>query len=78
MLADAGADVYCKHKVTKSNALHVAIANKHYSVAMQLVKSKFPPNELNFEEATPLLMIVDDISENGIKLAKELLKHNCD
>ena len=33
-LADAGADVYCKHKITKSNALHVAIANQHYSVAI--------------------------------------------
>jgi len=43
-----------------------------------LIKSKYPPNEKNFDGVTPLLMTVDDTSDNGVKLAKEILKHNCD
>ena len=33
ILSEAGAFVYCRHKETQSNALHVAISNKHYNVA---------------------------------------------
>jgi len=64
--------------VTHSNALHISIANKHYNVAMQLTKSKYPANEKNVDEVTPLLMTVDDTSESCVQLAREILKHNCD
>ena len=33
LLANAGANVFSKHKETKSNALHVALQRKHYEVA---------------------------------------------
>ena len=75
LLAEAGAYVYCKHRHTLSNALHISIANKHYSTSLQLVKSNFPSNDKNFEGVTPLLMITDDVTFQGQKLAREILKH---
>jgi ankyrin repeat protein len=66
LLAASGANVYCKHNVTHSNALHISIANKHYNVAMQLTKSKYPANEKNRDGVTPLLMTVDDTSESCV------------
>ena len=76
-MSEAGAFVYCRHKETQSNALHVAISNKHYNVATQLIKSNFPVNYKNHVGITPLLILANDLSAQSIKLCYEILKHNC-
>jgi hypothetical protein len=45
LLANAGINIFNKHKDTQSNGLHVAIERKHYEVAQMLVVSKFPLEE---------------------------------
>ena len=37
ILANGGADIFNKHKITKSNGLHVAIERKHLEVATMLI-----------------------------------------
>ena len=44
MLSQAGCNILITHQETKSNALHVAIERKHYSLALNLVMSIFPIN----------------------------------
>jgi len=56
LLGNAGIDIFCCHKVTKSNALHVALERGNYKIASQLILSNFPLNNQNSQHLTPLII----------------------
>lgn len=56
VLANNGANILCKHKVTKANVLHVAIQQKHCQLADTLIKSRFPVNDVMKDDFSPLLL----------------------
>jgi len=78
LLAEHKSNILVKHKLSKQNALHAAITNKHYSIASQLIKSNFPLDERTNEGLTPMLIIAYDDSKEGFKVAKELISYGAD
>ena len=60
LLANAGVNLFNKHKETQSNGLHVAIERKHYEVANMLISSRYPLEELKKGGLTPLLLSARD------------------
>ena len=78
LLAERKSNILVRHKLSKQNALHAAITNKHYSIASQLIKSNFPLNERTNEGLTPMLIIAYDDSKEGFKIAKELISYGAD
>lgn len=60
LLANAGVNLFNKHKETKSNGLHVAIERGHYEVANMLISSKYPLEDTKNGGLTPLLLSLRD------------------
>jgi len=74
LLANAGIDIFNTHKMTLSNALHVAVERNHYEVALMLISSRFPLNEKKEGGHTALLIasrdpgamnVIDNIIRKG-------------
>ena len=55
-LAKYGIDIFNQHSKLKSNALHVAILNKHYKVVQQLINSNYPINDVTDNGFSPLML----------------------
>ena len=60
MLANAGINILNAHKDTKTDALHTAIERKFYDVALMLINSKFPLNNVKEGGLTPLIIAARD------------------
>ena len=73
LLANHGCDIFVKHNKSNSNALHIAIIRKHYEIAIQLIQSKFPLNDINNGGMSPLLLISNDLNPQALKVAKLLI-----
>lgn len=72
MLAQAGINIFNTHKVTKSNALHVAIERKHYECATMLISSKYPLNEIKEGGLTALIISARD--KSAVNVSESMLK----
>ena len=68
-LANKGLNIFVKHRQSNSNALHIAIQRKHYDIALQLIKSNFPVNEVNNGGMSALLLVAKDKSKDAFKVA---------
>jgi ankyrin repeat protein len=76
ILAELGIDILVQHKETRSNALHVAIMRKHYKLAIMLIQSKFPLNEVKKGGITALHLACLD--HDAIGVANYLVKKGAD
>jgi ankyrin repeat protein len=56
LLAEAGIDVLNKHKLTNSNALHVAVERNHIHIVRMLTSSGYPLNNAKIDRLTPLIL----------------------
>jgi ankyrin repeat protein len=72
LLANAGVNLFNKHKETNSNGLHVAIERKHYEVANMLISSKFPLEDKKNGGLTPLLLSARD--KDAYSVSEQLVK----
>ena len=72
ILANAGINLFNKHKETNSNGLHVAIERKHYEVAINLIASKYPLEEKKKGGLTPLLLSSRD--KDAYSVSEQLVK----
>lgn len=61
VLANTGINIFSKHKELLTNALHVSILNKHYEVALQLINSGFPVDQLMQNGFPPLMLSAQDV-----------------
>ena len=73
LLANSGIDIMCSHKYTGSNGLHAAVEQGNYSLAKQLVKSKYPLNEVKEGGLTALMIIVRDSGRAAIEAGHQMI-----
>lgn len=71
-MANAGVNLFNKHRETNSNGLHVAIERRHYEVANMLISSKFPLEEKKNGGLTPLLLSARD--KDAYSVSEQLVK----
>jgi len=60
MLANTGINILSLHTETNTNALHAAIERKHYDVALMIINSKFPLNDVKEGGLSPLIIAARD------------------